>query len=586
MPVPAVVRDSFLGTLVYFLSERRLFRHPEERPDFVLPEKYAKACQDLPTQQGGDSDASSQTRSDAATVVDSSRSERDSDGNNRTAETSSQTTARPSSDNVDLEKGQKGKVSQKETVTEDNNIVDWYGPDDPECPRNWSFFKRCFVTANICLLTFSIYIGSAIYSPGIGLLAQQFGVSDVAATLGLTLFIVGYGVGPMFLSPLSEIPQFGRTTVYILAMLIFVCVQVPTALSKNLGALLPLRFLAGFVGSPPLATGGASVADMWAPEDRAVVIGIWGLAAICGPVLGPLLGGFAAQAENWPWTIWILLWLSGGSLAWLSFTLPETSAQAILYRRAVRLRRLTGNPNLKSQGEVDAQHISVGEIAQMTLVRPFVLTLREPIVFFLNLYVALTYGILYVFIASFNVVFMEMHGFNLGQNGLAFLGLFVGAGITYAVFAPYAIYVIKPMFKDGEENFIPENRLPVAMVGAILLPISLFWFGWTSFSSINFIVPIIGSAFFAAGTFLLFQAALNYLSDCYPRYVASILAGNDLFRSCVGAAFPLFSTAFFHNLGVGQACSVLGGIAVAMIPIPFILYKYGARIRAWSKYAN
>ena len=78
-------------------------------------------------------------------------------------------------------------------------------------------------------------------------------------------------------------------------------------------------------------------------------------------------------------------------------------------------------------------------------------------------------GILYVFIASFNVVFMEMHGFNLGQNGLAFLvrpscaipillaehdsqGLFVGAGITYAFFAPYAIYVIKPMFKDGEES--------------------------------------------------------------------------------------------------------------------------------------
>ena len=135
----------------------------------------------------------------------------------------------------------------------------------------------------------------------------------------------------MFLSPLSEIPQFGRTTVYILAMLVFVVIQVPTALSKNLGALLPLRFLAGFVGSPPLATGGASVADMWAPEDRAVVIGLWGLAAVCGPVLGPVVGGFAAQAEGWTWTIWILLWLSGGSLVWLSFTLPETSSQTYVY---------------------------------------------------------------------------------------------------------------------------------------------------------------------------------------------------------------------------------------------------------------
>lgn len=154
----------------------------------------------------------------------------------------------------------------------------------------WSFAKRCFVTFDICFLTFSIYIGSAIYSPGTALIAQQFGISDVAATLGLSLFVLGYGIGPMFLSPLSEIPQLGRTSVYIACLTVFVALQVPTALSENLGALLPLRFLAGFVGSPPLATGGASLADMWGPEDRGVVIGLWGLAAVCGPVLGPTIG--------------------------------------------------------------------------------------------------------------------------------------------------------------------------------------------------------------------------------------------------------------------------------------------------------
>ena len=181
------------------------------------------------------------------------------------------------------------------------------------------------------MLTFSIYIGAAIFAPGIEDLSRKFGISPVAGTLGLTLFIVGYGVGPMFLSPLSEIPQFGRTIVYILSLIVFVAVQVPTALSKNLGALLPLRFLAGFAGSPPLATGGASLADMWAPEDRAVVIGLWGLAAVCGPVLGPLLGGFATQAKGWTWTIWILLWLSGGALAYLALVLPETSSQTFVF---------------------------------------------------------------------------------------------------------------------------------------------------------------------------------------------------------------------------------------------------------------
>ncbi len=191
----------------------------------------------------------------------------------------------------------------------------------------WSLWKKCFVTFDICLLTFSIYIGSAIYAPGIEDVSIKFGVSPVAATLGLTIFVIGYGIGPMFLSPLSEVPQLGRTTVYIVSLLIFVVLQVPTALAKNLGALLPLRFIAGFVGSPALATGGASLIDMWSPGNWAIVIGLWSLAAVCGPVLGPLVGGFAAQAEGWTWTIWILLWLSGGALAVLAFLLPETSAQ-------------------------------------------------------------------------------------------------------------------------------------------------------------------------------------------------------------------------------------------------------------------
>lgn len=142
------------------------------------------------------------------------------------------------------------------------------------------------------------------------------------------MFVIGYGVGPMFLSPLSEIPQLGRTSVYIISLAIFVVIQVPTALSKNLGALLPLRFIAGFVGSPALATGGASLLDMWAPENWMIVLGLWVLGATGGPCLGPLIGGFAAQAKGWTWTIWILLWLGGTTLVALAFLLPETSAQA------------------------------------------------------------------------------------------------------------------------------------------------------------------------------------------------------------------------------------------------------------------
>jgi MFS transporter, DHA1 family, multidrug resistance protein len=162
----------------------------------------------------------------------------------------------------------------------------------------------------------------------------------------------------MIWAPMSEIPNIGRNPVYILTLAAFVALQLPVIYAKNFGMLLAFRFITGFVGSPVLATGGASLADIWSPQKRAYAIGIWGIFAICGPVLGPLVGGFAAQANGWKWTIWELMWLSGACLLLLIFFLPETSSTNILYRRARRLRKLTGNQNLKSEPEIETENMT------------------------------------------------------------------------------------------------------------------------------------------------------------------------------------------------------------------------------------
>jgi MFS transporter, DHA1 family, multidrug resistance protein len=133
------------------------------------------------------------------------------------------------------------------------------------------------------LLTFSVYIGSAIYSAGEQDIEMVFGVSQVAATLGLTVFVAVYGLGPMIWSPMSEIPQVGRNPVYIPTLFVFVFFQFAVIYAKNFGMLLAFRFLTGLFGSPVLAIGGASLADMYKPFKRAYAIAVWGLAAICGP---------------------------------------------------------------------------------------------------------------------------------------------------------------------------------------------------------------------------------------------------------------------------------------------------------------
>lgn len=401
---------------------------------------------------------------------------------------------------------------------------------------------------------------------------RVFGVSQTAAILGLSLFVAGYGLGPMIWSPMSEIPYIGRNPIYIGTLFIFVLLQIPTALATNFGMLLAFRFLTGFFGSPVLATGGATVADMYQPSKRAYAMGIWGISAVAGPVLGPLVGGFAAQAEGWTWTIWELMWLSGFAFVVLFIFLPETSANNILYRRTSRLREKTGDKRLMCEPELMAESMTGREVVMMALVRPLTLNFLEPMVFLLNLYIALCYGLLYIWFESFPVVFVGIYGFNLGQQGLAFLGIFVGAILTIPFFFWYLHKYLEPQF-DENGDLQPEKRLPPAFVGAFCIPICLFWFGWSARPDIHWIMPIIGSGFFAVGLFLLFNSVLNYLSDAYPEYAASVLAGNDLFRSSFGTGFPIFAGAMYKNLGVAWASSTLAFLGIAFIPIPFVLYK-------------
>ena len=161
---------------------------------------------------------------------------------------------------------------------------------------------------------------------------------------------------------MSEIPQIGRNPVYIGTLIVFVILQVPTALAVNFGMLLAFRFLTGFIGSPVLATGGASIGDMYKPSKRAYGIGIWGISAVCGPVLGPLVGGFAVQAKDWSWAIWELMWLSGFCLVIVVLFLPETSSSNILYRRSRRLRKLTNRDNLRTEGEIMGEQMTPKDV--------------------------------------------------------------------------------------------------------------------------------------------------------------------------------------------------------------------------------
>ena len=273
-----------------------------------------------------------------------------------------------------------------------------------------------------------------------------------------------------------------------------------------------------------------------------------------------------------------VLWLT------CAFLVPETYAPVLLRKRAAALSKKTGKV-YKSKTDDENGTVSIGSAFKTALTRPWVMLFREPIVLLLSIYMAVIYGTLYMLFGAFPIVFQQGRGWSQGIGGLAFIG--VAVGMIFAVM--YSIWDNKRYNKAIDDSpsgiAAPEARLPPALVGSIAMPIGLFWFAWTNSPSIHWVVSIMAGTPFGFGMVLVFLSIMNYLIDSYLIYAASVLAANSVLRSLFGAAFPLFTSYMYADLGIHWASSIPAFLALACVPFPFLFYKYGAAIRERCKFA-
>lgn len=568
-------------------------------------------------------------------------------------------------------------------------LVGWYGPDDPDNPQNWKKAKRIWITVLIGFITSSIYLGAAIFTPGIQEIRDKFDVGVTVSELPLALYAYGYSVGPMFLSPLSENEKIGRNNIYIWTLLIFVILQIPTALTNSFAALCILRFICGIFASPALANGGASMGDIYQPLDMPYVLPAWSTSTVLGPTLGPLLGGAMVIAKNYRWTFWLLMWINSIGLVAAFFFLPETLASNILYKRALRLKsaeKKIRNSTLKSppkdkpadqenakskleqpsetesdaltefvvvnvtrsnsvnRGVLDDTHVHIGRdkdldpqtdeteynkpengannsadfvdssqyrlvtmedlqsekltrkaIVYEILVRPLIIIILEPGVLALNIYIGLLYSIMYSWFEGFPIVFQSVYGFGTITTGATFMALAVACSIGVVIYIYFVVdkYIIVHFnaVAEGKEEFSPEKFIYVAIYYSIVIPFGLLFFGWSATAKVHWIVPMIASGIVFIPIHAQFQLIFIYLGASYPRYIASVFAGNGLIRGFMAGSFPLFSYQMFQNLGpqkfpVAWGSTILAGISAVMCLIPLVLFVKGKQLRGRSKYAN
>lgn len=492
--------------------------------------------------------------------------------------------------------------------TSDDELVDFEGPDDPYHPVNWPLRKKVITTLLYGLVTMSATWASSSYSPGTRLVAREFRVGIQVANLGTTLFLFGFGLGPLLWAPVSEV--FGRRVAVLVPMFVAICFSFGSAAAKDLQTLMLTRFFGAFFASAPVTNTGGVLGDMYTPATRGIAMAGYAMAVVGGPVLGwclpithaacfphhcspfsfelsvagPIVSSAVAEQPSlgWRWTEYLTGILQCVVVAVAVVFIDESYPPKLLVFKARRLRHESCNWALHAKFE--EWDVGILELGRKFLVRPVQL-LATPICFFVALYASFCYGILYMQLGSVPIIFGEERGWGQLVASLPFLCILIGAIIGCAINV-YNQVLYNKAYRAAGNRAVPEMRLPPMMLGSVLFASSQFLTGWTATPRVHWIAPCIGLVMLGAGFFTIFQAALNYLVDTFQMYAASAVAANTFLRSCFAGAFPLVVGPLYHNIGVGPGSSITGGFAALLIPVPIVLYIFGKRIRAGSKWSR
>lgn len=170
-----------------------------------------------------------------------------------------------------------------------------------ENPREWSRGKKTRVTLILGAMVLSFTYLSTAFALSANSLQRHFNTSAEVITLGLSLYVLGFALGPLLMGPLAQ--THGKRPVYVVSWIFFTAFSFIISESDNLPVILIFRLLGSMAGSSALNNVPASYGDMSTPTTFPPFFTCYGFSAFAGPSLGGLVGAFVNERAGWQWNL-------------------------------------------------------------------------------------------------------------------------------------------------------------------------------------------------------------------------------------------------------------------------------------------